>query len=286
MIRKNEETITFKFVVIAYVISWAFFMPFIVGYFFQGYRQLSEIPGAEFFLLLGSFGPFLAAIILTFKQSGISGLKKLLLKLVDWKKKLRYYLVALFTIPISLIGILFFMNFIILIELSPTMIPLLLINLFFNTIFGILPLTFVIGPFGEELGWRGYLLPNLLKKHHPIKASLILGFIWATWHLPLFLYKDWTLGLPGYLYFPIYLCAASLFSITYTWLHLKVNGSVLIAMIMHYSINYTLSNYLNLLNGTVEPMVEAAIILIAMAVPSVYCGLRLRSYIKTTQLGV
>ena len=53
----------------------------------------------------------------------------------------------------------------------------------------VLGLTFVIlvltDGLGEELGWRGYLLPRLLSRHRAIPASLILGFYWWLWHVPL-----------------------------------------------------------------------------------------------------
>lgn len=38
---------------------------------------------------------------------------------------------------------------------------------------------------GEELGWRGYLLPNLLEKFTPLKATIISGVIWGIWHTPM-----------------------------------------------------------------------------------------------------
>jgi uncharacterized protein len=38
---------------------------------------------------------------------------------------------------------------------------------------------------GEETGWRGYLLPKLLERTGPVRASLALGLVWALWHLPL-----------------------------------------------------------------------------------------------------
>lgn len=38
---------------------------------------------------------------------------------------------------------------------------------------------------GEELGWRGYLLPNLCKKYSPIISTLITGVIWGIWHGPM-----------------------------------------------------------------------------------------------------
>jgi len=43
------------------------------------------------------------------------------------------------------------------------------------------------GPLGEEAGWRGYALPRLQRRFNPVSSSLILGFLWANWHLPLLL---------------------------------------------------------------------------------------------------
>jgi hypothetical protein len=40
---------------------------------------------------------------------------------------------------------------------------------------------------GEELGWRGFALPHLLRDRSALAASLILGLLWSAWHLPTFL---------------------------------------------------------------------------------------------------
>ena len=48
------------------------------------------------------------------------------------------------------------------------------------------------GPIGEEIGWRGFALPRLLEKYSALAASLILGSVWAIWHLPLILVNDFT----------------------------------------------------------------------------------------------
>jgi membrane protease YdiL (CAAX protease family) len=48
------------------------------------------------------------------------------------------------------------------------------------------------GPLGEEPGWRGYALPRLEVRFGPVRASLLLAFLWAGWHIPLFFYPGWT----------------------------------------------------------------------------------------------
>jgi len=49
----------------------------------------------------------------------------------------------------------------------------------------IFPRNLLGGPLGEEAGWRGYALPRLQRQFQPVAAALILGFLWANWHLPL-----------------------------------------------------------------------------------------------------
>jgi membrane protease YdiL (CAAX protease family) len=52
--------------------------------------------------------------------------------------------------------------------------------------------TLLGGPLFEEPGWRGFALPRLESRFGPLRASLILGTVWAAWHLPLFLYPGWS----------------------------------------------------------------------------------------------
>jgi hypothetical protein len=85
---------------------------------------------------------------------------------------------------------------------------------------------------GEELGWRGYALPQLQARYSALYASIILGLLWGIWHLPLY----WTAGNArttmsvGWL-----LAGLVLEAILYTWVFNHTKGSLLLALLFHAS---------------------------------------------------
>jgi membrane protease YdiL (CAAX protease family) len=87
---------------------------------------------------------------------------------------------------------------------------------------------------GEELAWRGFALPRLLTRHNALVASLVLGVLWALWHLSLV----WTEGNAMY-QLPIWLLLVDIpaKSILFTWVFLHTRGSVLLAMLLHGATN-------------------------------------------------
>ena len=90
------------------------------------------------------------------------------------------------------------------------------------------------GSMGEEFGWRGYVLPILLKKYNPTATSIVLGLIWAFWHFPI----DITSSiLPGPFAFLFRIIWTLPLTIIFTWLFIKTNGSILIALLLHTSVN-------------------------------------------------
>lgn len=86
------------------------------------------------------------------------------------------------------------------------------------------------GAVGEELGWRGYALPRLQERYDALVASLVLGVVWAVWHLPTF-FVEFTgqASLPmEWLLFEIVGA-----SILYAWVVNNADGSVLLAILFH-----------------------------------------------------
>jgi membrane protease YdiL (CAAX protease family) len=88
---------------------------------------------------------------------------------------------------------------------------------------------------GEELGWRGYALPRLQAKRSALVASLIVGGMWALFHLSLFFDR----GMADFRSMPplSYLLLAMAWSIIFTWVFNNTRGSVLLAMLLHAASN-------------------------------------------------
>lgn len=95
----------------------------------------------------------------------------------------------------------------------------------------------VFSALGEEVGWRGYFLPRLLKRTSPFLASLILGLIWACWHLPLF----WLTGtIQSQLPLSWFLAQILGSTFLYTWIYLRTNKNILLPILFHASGNAAL----------------------------------------------
>ena len=92
--------------------------------------------------------------------------------------------------------------------------------------------TLINGPFTEEPGWRGFLLPRLQSSYSPLVASLIVGVIWASWHLPLLL-SDPTGQRPALQFFVVVVAQ----SVVFTWVYNGTRGSVLLVILMHGAFN-------------------------------------------------
>ncbi len=99
--------------------------------------------------------------------------------------------------------------------------------------------TFWFGPFPEEIAWRGYALDRLQRRYTALRASMILGVIWAGWHLPLFAVPgtfQHTLGFSN-LRFWFFLASMVPLSVLLTWVYNSSQGSTLSAVMIHFSGN-------------------------------------------------
>ena len=180
-------------------------------------------PWAIALFLIGGFVPSLLAIFLTLKKEGLSGLRILGQRIIQFKLGWRWYI---FTFLIVVAG-----------TAGQLTINKLLGNTFPRSLFlaqlgSFLPLL-ILGPLSEEIGWRGYALGRLQTRWNALISSLIIGMVWALWHLPLFLMvgtSQHELGLP----FIGFLVGFLANSILYTWLYNNTKQSIWSAILLHW----------------------------------------------------
>jgi membrane protease YdiL (CAAX protease family) len=95
------------------------------------------------------------------------------------------------------------------------------------------------GPLGEEAGWRGFALPRLQRRFDPVTSSLLLGFLWASWHLPLIVARIYNVA---WWQFTVLTMAASVFlSLGFN----RSGGSTLCAVVVHGIYNVATGIILN-----------------------------------------
>jgi membrane protease YdiL (CAAX protease family) len=194
------------FFVLAYVFSWWPWPLYALGL----------APGT----IIG-FGPFVAALIVLALTRGKVGILELLKRMVRWRVRPVWYAVALL-LPVGIALSATVLNVLLgaqppsSVELGgwPSLIPT----------FFLLLLIPGIGGAWEEPGWRGYALPNLQAGHSALVASLILGLVWAFWHLPLMVAGVIPWSDIAYVVVQ---------SVVYTWLFNNTGGSVLLVMLFH-----------------------------------------------------
>jgi uncharacterized protein len=205
------------FFVLAYVFSWWTWPLYAFG--------LSPSP-------IIAFGPFLAAILVLALTTGKGGVVTLLRRMVRWRVRPVWYAVALL-LPVAISGGAALLNVVVLGASAPSPAEL-------GAWSGLVPTFFLlllvpgIGGAWEEPGWRGYALPKLQGGHSALLASLILGVVWAFWHLPLMVIGQIHLS------DPVFIVA---WTVVFTWVFNNTNGSVLIAMLMHNMHNVISGGY-------------------------------------------
>jgi membrane protease YdiL (CAAX protease family) len=86
---------------------------------------------------------------------------------------------------------------------------------------------------GEEIGWRGYILPRLQVRYTALVSSLIVGVIWSVWHLPKFIGTG-SSGGRSFAWFTVF-CMAS--AILFTWIYNNSRGSLLLVPLFHATNN-------------------------------------------------
>lgn len=227
---KQSSRNVLLFFLLTFTYAWLLWLPFVLSGF--GVIQLSNNVAnlMAIAVMLGAFGPLIAAVILIVRKNGWSGVKYFFIAAFNLRVKPIYYVLA-FLLPVLITAVAHYLvNF--------TAIDILPANLFPENI--AVPIVALIFPYfifiliagggQEEFGWRGYAQEPMQQRFGILGGSIILGIIWGMWHLPLWF-------MPGeghayYSFFAFWLYTVST-SVIIGWLYNASGKKLIIPWIIH-----------------------------------------------------
>lgn len=236
-------TSIFLFFLLTFVISWGwafvvFFLPDV--YYAQSYESVIGVL-ATLLVSIQAFGPTISALVVTGYFEGKKGLKQFAKSLIKFKVKYYWYLLV-FLLPIFAYSVPVAFN---LALGNPSNHDYFNVSLWGITFSAVISNVF-FAALAEEPGWRGYALPKMNQHFRPIISGIIIGVIWAFWHLLFYVFgsRDW-------ITFPQFVFTVTVISCIYTWIYLKTKSIPLMVVfhVMHNLSNTVFINYHNPLWG-------------------------------------
>ncbi len=184
-------------------------------------------PWAVALYILGGFVPSGVAVVLIGLREGRTGLASLWRRMTQFRIGWRMYLAAIAIVAFGTVCQ---------IGLNNILGNAFDLKLFVVQLPSLLPLL-ILGPLSEELGWRGYAQDRLQTRVSAQAAAVIVGIVWALWHLPLFFMPGTSqheLGIP----FIGFLFGIVSMSLMFGWLHNRTAGSIWTAIFFHWIYTY------------------------------------------------
>ena len=201
-----------------------------------------------------------AAIIMSALVDGTAGVAALLRRLLIWRVGWMWYAVALLGPAVTyLLGI---GIHVLLGGSSPDFlypfVRQLVPQSWSLALAGLVFFVFQVVANGEEFGWRGYALPKLQDRHSALVASLIVGVVWALWHVPKYL----TVGDPHALPFWFFALNMLASAILYAWVFNRTGGSLLLVLLLHAAVNtgIVMLPIMPVIVGDTRPLVIAYVV--------------------------
>ena len=209
----------FAYFALTFAISWAGALAIVAPHLIR--RETLPSTGILMFPVM-LLGPSVAGIALTKVVDGKPGLRDLFSRLVSVRLPVYWYVVLLIP-PVFVSAVLAL--------LARFLSPLYASNHFFTGVLFAVPAGVL-----EEIGWTGYALPKILAKSNALFASVVLGLLWALWHLPVINYLGSATPHGSYWlqFFLAFALAMTAIRVLIVWLYVNTK-SVLLSQLFHVS---------------------------------------------------
>ena len=217
-----KTKILVPFFALSFVLTWGI-AALLILFYDQIVSIFGEIGYTNPLFILAVYSPGFAGMFLVWRHYGLKGLGSFFKRLTLWRASIKWWLFLILGVPL-----IFYAGAALKGTISDPF-P-------FSPWYQLLPalaLALFIGPI-EEFGWRGLALPLLQRRFAPFWASLILGIIWAVWHIPAFLIG----GTPqsAWSFLPYFIGVIAI-SIMLTPMFNAARGSLLVAVLFHFQMN-------------------------------------------------
>jgi membrane protease YdiL (CAAX protease family) len=216
---------------------------------------------APIFASVGSiFGVGLAAFVVTAATAGRAGVVDLLRRSFRWRVPVRWYLFALFSVPVAATLVAIVVYGTEALESPPVGWPRALAQ-----VLGLFVIQLILFQLAEEIGWTGFLQDRWQERYSPLKLSAMIALLWAVWHVPdFFVEEGWGLeqavAAVAFLIFEIVVLFFA--RVVIVWLYDRTGRSVLLVAAWHASFDASISE----LSLDIIPGSDAARILILTAI--------------------
>lgn len=211
------------FVAVTFLVAAGVYLPLLARDL--GWINTGLPPGLQ---IVGILSPGIATLVIHLYDDGVDGVRSVLGGLAAWRFD-RFWWGVTLALPPAFAAVLAGASIALgqdfspeplrfLVEAGPAIVLLVLVSILLS--------------FGEETGWRGHLLPLLQARMSASSASLVVGVIWALWHVPVF----YGAGIDGWA-FPLRLVSVIAGAVMYTWLFNNTGGSVLAVTLLHAGTN-------------------------------------------------
>ncbi len=213
---------------LTFLITWGSIFLLVGSFRFPFTKEQIEAAGPMVYVGM-LLGPSTAGLLMIGLVEGRAGYRSLFSRLGKWQVGIRWYAVALLTVPVLVVAILTVLS-----RTDPAFLPAIAAEQDKTTlaITGVV-MGLAVG-FFEELGWSGFVVPRLRRRFSLLATGLVVGLLWGAWHYPPFSPSGGDAGALS----PVVYLSVLLFSflpayrVLLVWIYERTN-SLLLVVLMH-----------------------------------------------------